>query len=126
MNPIKTLLISSLAIALLTPTAAEATPSFRTSGAAYNPETGNAARSSAGYHSSTGSRYVRGSSYDADAQTYQGNTRAYTPSSNQGFTSNTTATSGSGINSSINTINNGSYECSVSQDLPAHCIETSN
>ncbi len=126
MNLIKTAFISTIAALTLTaPLTAAAAPSFRVGGTAYNPETGNAARSSAGYHSPTGSRYGRRSSYDASTQTYQENTRAYNPSTGQGFTSNTTATKGSGVNSSINTLNNGSYECSISQDLPAHCVETS-
>lgn len=126
MNSIKTTLISGIAaLALLVPATTEAAPSFRVGGAAYNPETGNSARASAGYHSPTGSRYGRRSGYDASTQTYQGNTRAYNPSTGQGFTSSTTATRGSGINSSINTVNNGSYECSVSQDLPAHCVQIS-
>lgn len=126
MNTLKTALLSSIAaLALITPTAAEAAPSFRVGGVTYNPETGNAVRASAGYHSPTGSRYVRGADYDASTQTYRGSTQAYTPTTGQGFTSNTSATNGSGVNTSIYTLNNGSYECSLPQDLPAHCIQTS-
>ena len=123
MNTFKTSLFSSIvAIALILPTAAEAGVRFSAGG--YNPETGNAGRVAGGYNSQTGARYGRGSSYDASTNTYQGSTRAYTPSTGQGFTSSTTAAPGSGVTSSINTLNNGSYECSVSQELPAHCVET--
>lgn len=88
-----TALISGIAaLALFVPTAAEASPSFRVGGSAYNPETGNAGRATAGYNSNTGARYGRGSSYDASTQTYQGGTRAYNPSTGQGVDTNTTAT----------------------------------
>lgn len=126
MNSIKTAFISGIAaLALFVPTAAEAAPSFRVSATGVNSSTGTAARVSGGYNSNTGARYGHGGSYNASTQSYHGSTRAYNPSTGNGFTSSTSAAYGSGVNTSVNTVNNGSYECQVSQDLPAHCVQTS-
>lgn len=126
MNSIKTACISAIAaFALILPTTAEAAPAVRVSATGINSSTGNAARVTGGYNSNTGARYGRGGSYNASTQSYHGSTRAYNPSTGNGFTSSTSAAYGSGVNTSINTVNNGSYECQVSQDLPAHCVQTS-
>lgn len=124
MNTLTTALLSSLiALSLIAPTA-QAAPTFRVSGSAYNPETGDAGRASGAYNSTTGARYNRFSTYDNETSTYTGSTRAYNPSTEQGFTSTTTAAQGSGVNSTVNTVENGSYTCVVSQSDPFHCTES--
>lgn len=126
MNSIKTGFIAGIAaLALVIPATAEAAPSFRFRASGVNPNTGNGARVAGGFNSQTGARFVRGGGYNASTQTFQSGTRAYNPSTGQGFTSNTTAARGSGITTTVNTVNNGSYSCSVSQALPANCTETS-
>ncbi len=96
---------------------------FRASG--YNPETGDAATTGGGYSSETGSRWGQTGVYDASTETYTGTTRAYNPATGEGFTTSTSATRGAGVTTTVHTINNGSYECAVSQTLPAHCNELS-
>jgi hypothetical protein len=91
-----------------------------------NPNTGNAGVLRAGYHSETGARYVRAGGYNAATGTYTGGTRAYNPTTGQGFTTTTTAAQGSGITTTINTLNKGSYTCTVSQTIPGHCVELDN
>lgn len=91
-----------------------------------NPNTGNAGVVRAGYNSETGARYVRGGGYNASTGTYTGGTRAYNPATGEGFTSTTTATKGSGATTTVNTLNNGSYTCTISQTSPGHCVELDN
>ncbi len=90
---------------------------------ATHPETGDAGVVRAGYNPETGARWSQARGYDASTNTYAGTTRAYNPATGEGFTTSTTAAEGSGITTVVNTVNNGSYECSVSRDLPAFCAE---
>lgn len=118
-----TLLSTIAALALITPAVAEASPSGRASVQFFNPETGNAGRIGGFYNRETGARSFRAWGYDASTDTYQGGTRAYDPSTGKGFTTSTQAARGSGITTTINTLNNGSYTCSISRDLPGRCVE---
>ncbi len=81
----------------------------------YNPETGNAAPTGGGYHTESGSRWGQSSYYDASAETYTGSSGAYNPSTDQGFMTSTTATRGEGATTTVDTVNNGSYEFSASR-----------
>ncbi len=119
-----TTILSLSVIHLLPGSAANASGRLRVGG--YNPETGNAAVIRGGYDSQTGARYGHAAGYDASTQTYAGTTRFYNPSTGEGFTTTTEASRGSGVTSSIYTVNQGSYSCTVSQTLPAHCAEISN
>jgi hypothetical protein len=110
-------------ISAISAPAAHAGGRIRVSG--YDEETGDAAVIRGGYNSETGARYGRAATYDADAETYSGSTRFYNPSTGEGFTTTTDATKGSGVESTINTVNQGSYTCSASKELSAHCEEIS-
>lgn len=121
---IKTALVSSItALAFLLPSAVEAAPAFRVRVGGYNPETGNAGRVVGGYNNETGARSFRARGYDASTQTYRGATRAFDPSTGEGFSTTTQATRGVGATTTVNTLNNGSYTCSVSPDMPYQCVE---
>ncbi len=90
---------------------------------ATNPETGDAGVVTAGFNPETGARWGRARGFDASTGTYSSRTRAFNPSTGEGFTTSTTAAEGSGVTTVVNTVNNGSYECSVSRALPAFCTE---
>lgn len=118
-----TTILSLSLINLIPASAAYASGRVRVGG--YDPETGNAAVIRGGYDSQTGARYGRAAGYDASTQTYAGTTRFYNPSTGEGFTTTTEASRGSGVTSTIHTVNQGSYSCTASQTLPAHCVELS-
>ncbi len=125
MNTLKTTLLSGIAaLALITPTVAEAAPSGRANFGVYNPETGRGGRIAGSYNRETGARSFRARGYDAAAGTYGGTTRYYDPSTGQGLTTRTEAARGSGITTTLNTLNSGSYTCSISRDLPGRCVES--
>lgn len=115
-----------IALALVLATPVEAAPRFRASIGGFNPDTGNFGRVAGGVNRDTGARYLRASRYDAATGTFQRSTRAFNPSTGQGFTANTTAAQGAGLTTNINTVNNGSYTCTVSRGLPTQCIEQSS
>ncbi|NJK63248.1 MAG: hypothetical protein HC921_11710 [Synechococcaceae cyanobacterium SM2_3_1] len=118
-----TTILSLSFLHLLPGSAAHASGRLQVGG--YDPETGNAAVISGGYHSQTGARYGRAAGYDAATGTYAGTTRFYNPSTGEGFTTSTEARHGSGVTSTLHTVNQGSYSCTVSQSVPAHCAEIS-
>ncbi len=109
-----TLTLSVVLSALALSAPAYAGGRVRASG--YNPETGNAVTMGGGYHAESGARWGQSSYYDADSQTYTGTSGAYNPSTDQGVTTSTTATRGEGTTTTVDTVNNGSYEFSASRD----------
>ncbi len=108
-----TLTVTVLMSALCLSAPAYAGGRVRASG--YNPETGNAATTGGGYHAESGSRWGQSSYYDASTQTYTGRSGAYNPSTNQGYSTSRTATRGVGATTTVDTVNNGSYEFSASR-----------
>lgn len=120
----KTLVLTGiLAATLLSIPTADAEPFFRVRVRGANPDTGNAGSASATYNPATGNRTVRARSVDTTTGTYTGTTRYFNRITGQGGTTSTSITRGSGATTTVNTLENGSFECSISQDLPANCVQ---